>query len=167
MDETKVKQVAAEWSQLLCEKGVPHVVIGSVAMLLHECQPYRVKFKDIDFLLPQDRAQELRDILAENGFAQGKNGNYEKDGVTIGIATPSTHRGLPSPTDETTGTEIGGVRIIALDGLIDSKRLAVESQMKLIINKGYRRHRERSVVKQMKDICALCRTRDKQYAELP
>ena len=169
MDEPMVKQMAAEWSQLLCKRGIPHVVFGSVAMLLHECEPYRAKFKDIDFLLPDDRAQEMRDILAENGFNTGKNGNYEKDGVTIGIATPRKHRGLPSPTDDSVGTKIGGVWVLTLDGLIDAKRLAVESQMKRIVRSGFRRHRQKSVVKQLEDFCALCCNRDKHNAnsELP
>jgi hypothetical protein len=100
----------------------------------------------------------------ENGFTQGKNGNYEKDDVTIGFATPKTHRGLPNPTDDSAGTKTGGVRVLKLDGLIEAKRLAVESQMKRIVNKGYRRHRVKSAVRHMGDFCALCCCRDKQNA---
>ena len=169
MDESKVKQMAEEWSSLLCKKGIPHAVFGSVAMLLHECEPRRAKFKDIDFLLPEDRAQEMRDILVKKGFTMGKNGNYGKDGVIIGIATPRTHRGLRSPTDGSARTKIGGVWVLTLDGLIDAKRLAVDCQMKRIVTRGYRPHREKSVVKQLEDFCALCCHRDKRNAnsELP
>jgi len=165
MDESTVRQMAAEWSQLLCKRGIPHVVFGSVAMLLHGCEPCRARFKDIDFLLPEDRAQEMRGILAEHGFSIGKNGNYERDGVTIGIATQRTHRGLPCPTDNSAGTKIAGVCVLTLDGLIDAKRLAVESQMKRIVRKGYRRRRGKSVVKQLRDLCALCCYRDKHNAD--
>lgn len=164
MDESNVRQIAAEWSQLLSRKGVPHVVFGSVAMLLHECESGREQFKDIDFLVPDDRAQEMRDILAENGFSEAKNGNYEKDDVTIGVSTPKTHPKLPSPNDDSTGTKIGGVWVLALDRLIDAKRLAVESQMNKIVNKGYRRHREKSAVKHLEDLCVLCRNRDRHNA---
>jgi hypothetical protein len=157
MDESQAKQEAAKWSQLLLKKGIPHVVIGSVAMLLHECKPYRAEFKDIDILILEDKEQKMRGILEEDGFTNGKNGNYEKDGVTIGIATPGTHRGLPDPSDNSVRTKIGDVCVLTLEGLIDAKRLAVESNMNRIVSGGYRRNREKSVFKHLKDFCVLCR----------
>lgn len=126
-------------------------------MLLHECETDRVTFKDIDILVPKDRAQEVRDILVANGFTRSKNGNYEKGDVTIGFATPETHPGLPDPTDDSAGTKFGGIRVVKLDGLINTKMLAVESLMGRIRDKGYRRRREESAIKHMRDFCALCR----------
>lgn len=137
------------------------MVIGSAAMVLHECGHGRKAFKDVDFLVPEDRAQEVKDLLVQKGFTVGKNKNYEKRDVMIGIATPKTHRGLPCPTDESVGTMIDGSCVMKLDGLIEKKRLAVMSQMDRIGKKaGYRRHREKSAAKHLRDFCALCHARD-------
>jgi hypothetical protein len=161
MTESEIKQVARDWSQRLCTEGIPHVLIGSAAMLLCGCDHGRKAFKDVDFLVPENKAQGVKDLLAQDGFTVGKNRNYEKDGITIGIATPRTHSGLPCPTDKSVGSGIDGVWVMNLDGLIETKRLAIISQMqKLKKRGGYRRHRAKSVEKSLRDFCAICHARD-------
>lgn len=161
MTESEIRQVARCWSVCLCKEAIPHVLIGSAAMLLRGCEHRRKAFKDVDFLVPEDEAQGVKALLAKDGFTVRKNGNYEKGCITIGIATPRTHNGLPCPTDISIGSEIDGVRVMNLEGLIETKRLAVMSQMQKIQKKGsYRRHRAKSIEKSVRDFCAICCARD-------
>lgn len=163
MNESQLRQALQEWNKILCQEKIPYAIIGSAAMLLHKCPRGRNSFKDIDLLVPVDRAQEeVKRILKEKGFMVGKNKNYVKGDLTIGVATPKTHIGLPCPTDKSLSTMIDGICVMKLDGLIEAKRLAVISQMDRIKKAGYRRYREKSVAKHLRDFCALCFARDKK-----
>ena len=161
MTSSEIRQIARDWSVRLRDEAIPHVLIGSAAMLLRGCRHGRKAFKDVDFLVPENKAQDVKDLLSQDGFTAGKNGNYEKDGITIGISTPRSHAGLPCPTDMSIGSWIDDVRVMNLEGLIETKRLAVMSQMQKIQKKGaYRRHRATSLMKSVQDFCAICHARD-------
>jgi hypothetical protein len=108
-----ILDLAREVSHLMRAAGIPGVVIGGVAVVLHG---HVRTTKDIDIYLPPP-LEIMADLLTANGFAfdRGKK-EFVKDGVAVHLVLPE-QIGSPPPQM----VDIEGITTVALADLIGMK----------------------------------------------
>lgn len=118
---------AAESSHALLDSvGVPHAIVGGVAVCLHGYQRNTI---DIDLLVRTGDSEKLREAFASSGWsweADHKQFSNETGAVVqFLIAGERAGRGaevrLPDPGDADSVTELEGLPVLNLARLIESK----------------------------------------------
>lgn len=105
--------VAREISGLLRAAGVPGVVVGGIAVVLHG---YVRTTRDID-LLPLSPVDPLASLLTAKGFTfDRKRREFVKQGVPVHLVLPEQVETLPTET-----VDIEGVTTVTLAELINMK----------------------------------------------
>lgn len=105
--------VAREVSHLMRAAGIPGVVIGGVAVVLHG---YVRTTNDIDIVL-QPPLEPLADLLTAHGFTFDRNRReFVKQGVPVQLVHPEQVGALSSEA-----IEIEGITTVALADLINMK----------------------------------------------
>jgi hypothetical protein len=105
--------VAREVSQLMRAAGIPGVVIGGVAVVLHG---YVRTTNDIDIVL-QPPLEPLADLLTAHGFTfDRRRREFVKQGVPVQLVHPEQIGALSSKA-----VEIEGITTVALADLINMK----------------------------------------------
>lgn len=112
--------------QLLEQAGLPHAIVGGVAVCLHGYQRNTV---DVDLLVRRDEAAQVRGVLEAAGWAW----NDERaeilspGGVVLQFLMAGDKAGtdalvrLPDPGDAESVTELEGLPVLTLARLIESK----------------------------------------------
>jgi hypothetical protein len=108
-----ILDLAREVSHLMRTAGIPGVVIGGVAVVLHG---HVRTTKDIDIYLPPP-LEALADLLTTNGFAfdRGKK-EFSKDGVAVHLVLPEQIGSRPHQM-----VDIEGITTVTLADLIGMK----------------------------------------------
>ena len=119
-------QVAVTCHRTLAEAGLPHAVVGGVAVCLHG---YRRNTVDLDLLVRPADQPAIREVLTAAGFS-GMPGAAEfrsPESVPIRIVLAADRAGagsevrLPDPADRQAVTEREGLPVLTLAKLIESK----------------------------------------------
>lgn len=112
--------------ELLAEAGLPHAIVGGVAVCLHGYQRNTV---DVDLLVRRDEAPRARAILEAAGWKW----NDERaeiqspSGVVLQFLMAGDKAGIdtvvrfPDPADAEAVTELEGLPVLTLARLIESK----------------------------------------------
>jgi hypothetical protein len=119
-------QTAVRCHQLLSEAGVPHALMGGVAVSLHGYQRNTI---DLDLLIRKEDAEVVRALLEGQSFAwQPAQAEFQApSGIAVQFLLAGDRAGsgsevaLPDPADERSVTEIEGLPVLNLARLIESK----------------------------------------------
>ncbi|MBV8308985.1 MAG: hypothetical protein JO344_01165 [Planctomycetaceae bacterium] len=108
-----ILDVARELSQLMRQRGIPGVVIGGIAVVLHG---HVRTTRDIDVFVEQS-LQPFVELLVANGFAlDSQKKEFVRDGVPIHLVTIDQLKQPPRKT-----VEIEGITTVSLEDLIEIK----------------------------------------------
>jgi hypothetical protein len=108
-----VLDLAREVSRLMRNAGLPGVVIGGIAVVLHG---HLRTTKDVDIFM-NPPLKPLADLLTDNGFSFDRAGRaFVKHGVPVHLVSPEQVGPAPKET-----VEIEGVTTVALPDLIGMK----------------------------------------------
>jgi Nucleotidyltransferase of unknown function (DUF6036) len=108
-----ILDVARELSQLMRQSGIPGVIIGGIAVVLHG---HVRTTRDIDVFVEQP-LQTFAELLVANGFALGAGKKeFVRDGIPIHLVTIEHLKQPPRKT-----VEIEGITTISLEDLIEIK----------------------------------------------
>lgn len=128
-------QTAAKCRDLLADAGVPHAVVGGVAVCLHGYQRNTI---DLDVLIRSEDAAAVRRTLTEAGFIW-KEDCHEfvgPDGVPVQFLYAGDRAGsgslvsLPDPSRPTVVTNKEGLLVLSLAKLIEVKLACGESNLR-------------------------------------
>lgn len=119
-------RAAAVCHEALAAAGVPHAVIGGVAVCLHG---YRRNTVDVDLLVRTEDMTAIREALTAAGFGWDEQAREFRDsgGIPLQFVAAGERAGkgsevlLPSPADEDVAVMIEGLPVLALPALIESK----------------------------------------------
>ena len=119
-------QAAARCHEVLAAAGIPHAVLGGVAVCLHGYQRNTV---DVDLLVRRVDSDAVRVSLEREGFAWiAKDKEFSSpSGIAIQFllagdqAGPDSEVRLPDPSDDRAVTEIEGLPVLRLSRLIETK----------------------------------------------
>jgi len=110
---SSILDIARELSHLMRQNGVPGVVVGGVAVVLHG---HVRTTKDIDVFL-EEIPHSLVDLLTANGFAfDSARKEFVREGVPIHVVTVEQLKHSPRQT-----VEIEGITTVSLEDLIEIK----------------------------------------------
>lgn len=117
---------AARCHEVLEAAGIPHAIVGGVAVCLHG---YRRNTVDLDLLVPKGDAERIRKALEDAGFSwDTERSEFRSPGgipIQFLLAADRAGKGsevhLPDPVDPATRTEIEGLPVLTLARLIESK----------------------------------------------
>ena len=112
--------------ELLVEAGLPHAMVGGVAVCLHGYQRNTV---DVDLLVRRDEAPQVRALLEAEGWASidERRELRSPGGVVLQFVLADDKAGrdaevrFPDPGDATAVTELEGLPVLTLARLIESK----------------------------------------------
>ncbi len=108
-----ILDVARELSQLMRQSGIPGVIIGGIAVVLHG---HVRTTRDIDVFVAQS-LQPFAELLVANGFAvDAEKKEFVRDGVPIQLVTIDQLKQPPRKT-----VEIEGITTVSLEDLIEIK----------------------------------------------
>jgi hypothetical protein len=107
-----VKSAARQVSEFLSSKGIPHAVIGGMAVSAYS--PPRMT-EDVDFLVPESALSEIREMGEVSALADSVDGvTLDMDGVTVDfIFMPDE---MPDETLEG-GPKIDGIPVLRPEAL--------------------------------------------------
>lgn len=119
-------EVAALCHELLREAGIPHAIVGGVAVCLHGYQRNTV---DLDMLVRREEAEKIRFTLEQAGFVwSAERAEFASpSGIAVQLLLAADRAGtgsevrLPDPTDEKAVTQLEGLPVLTLAKLIESK----------------------------------------------
>lgn len=118
-----VKGAAKAVSEFLQENGVPHAVIGGMAVSAYSSPRMT---KDVDFVVPHDALATIRELGDVAPLADSV------DGVTVDVGDiPVDFLFTPSGFDESfleNGPSIDGISVLRLEALISMKLRAMRSK---------------------------------------
>jgi hypothetical protein len=118
--------VAVQCHQLLEDRGIPHAIIGGVAVCLHG---YQRNTTDLDLLVRRSDADQIRSVFADAGFQWlAEHAEFRSpSGIPVQLVLAADRAGsdsevrLPDPADETAVTHLEGLPAVTLARLIESK----------------------------------------------
>jgi hypothetical protein len=123
-----VWQTAEQCSGLLTAKGIPHAIVGGVAVSLHG---YRRNTIDVDVLIQRESSEAVKQALIDFGFVWnevrrefvGSNGVPVQFLIKLEPAGDDRSLGvvLPDPAAPGVSTEIEGLQVLTLARLIETK----------------------------------------------
>jgi hypothetical protein len=126
LEKETLWDAAARSHALLKARGLPHAIVGGVAVCLHGYQRNTV---DIDLLVRPEDADVLRQALSGSGWEwdSAQKQFVADSGVVLQflLAGEKAGRGsevcFPDPADETAVTELEGLPVLTLARLIETK----------------------------------------------
>ncbi len=112
--------------EVLAEAGLPHALIGGVAVCLHG---YERNTVDVDLLVRRDEAPQARATLEADGWVWNDERKELRSpaGVVLQFLLAGEKAGrdtlvrFPDPGDKATVTELEGLPVVTLARLIESK----------------------------------------------
>lgn len=124
--EAGLWQAAAACHKALAQAGLPHVVVGGMAVCLHG---YRRTTVDIDLLVQPSDMPAIRTALETAGFRWDAEAHEFRSaaGVPVQLLAAGEKAGkgsevlLPSPAAEHVAVVIEGLPVLSLAGLIEAK----------------------------------------------
>lgn len=130
-----VWKTATECSRALTAAGIPHAILGGVAVCLHGYQRNTV---DVDFLVRRSDSEAVRTTLVAAGCEwREKEAEFLSSGgspVHLVMAAEPAGKGsevlLPDPADEKTRSVIEGLSVLTLARLIESKLACGEADLR-------------------------------------
>jgi len=119
-------EAAARVHELLADRGIPHAVVGGVAVCLHG---YRRNTVDLDMLVRPGDAVAVRPALEADGIAWSAADNEFRtaSGVAVQFVLAGESEGpgqpavFPDPADPRHVARIEGLPVLSLAALIQSK----------------------------------------------
>jgi hypothetical protein len=119
-------QVAQQCHEALRGVGVPHAIVGGVAVCLHGYQRNTV---DLDVLVRQDDADTVRVALLQAGYTWSDEAHEFRSpsGIAVQFLLARERAGdnsevvLPDPGDARTAIELEGLPVVSLARLIELK----------------------------------------------
>jgi hypothetical protein len=135
VDRESVWQTATRCHDLLEAAGIPHALVGGVAVAMHG---YRRTTVDVDWLIRREDQQIVREVLEQGGLvwhAETKEFRTESSvAVQFLLAGERAGRGagfnLPDPASEGVSVPLEGLPVIALPRLIEMKIAAGEGNVR-------------------------------------
>ena len=126
---------AAACHRVLDAAGIPHAIVGGVAVCLHGYQRNTI---DIDILVRREDAEGIRAVLLANGLAWDAEACEfrSKEGVPVQFLTAGDKAGqgmeivLPDPAADGVRVTIEGLPVIRLSGLIEAKIACGEANVR-------------------------------------
>jgi hypothetical protein len=126
LENQSLWQAAEQCHQLLSAAGIPHALLGGVAVCLHGYQRNTV---DVDLLIRGEDAKTVREILEDESYSwHAEQAEFTSaSGVVIQFLLAGARAGagsevlLPDPGDPRTIAEIEGLPVLRLAKLIESK----------------------------------------------
>jgi hypothetical protein len=126
LENQSLWQTAKHCHELFAAAGIPHAVMGGVAVCLHGYQRNTV---DLDVLIRKDDANAVRALLERESYVwHAKDAEFRApSGIAVQFllagarAGSGTEVALPDPADELATTELEGLPVLTLARLIDSK----------------------------------------------
>ncbi len=115
--------------ELLTKHGVPHAVIGSIAVYLHGYERKIRGYRDVDVLVREMDRRRTEQLFLAEGFTKDKRDGYrDARGQSVGLCTNEDYanRPFPDPEDRSLFQEIEGVRVPTLKQLMTIKLKAVK-----------------------------------------
>ena len=127
--------VARECHEVLQRAGIPHAIIGGVAVCMHGYQRNTV---DVDLLVAAGQAADVRGAMEAAGFkwSDDRAEFRSPSGVPVQFLTAADRAGpgsevrLPDPADELAITQIEGLPVLSLAKLIESKIACGEGSLR-------------------------------------
>jgi hypothetical protein len=114
--------------------GIPHAIIGGVAVCMHGYQRNTV---DVDLLISAGRYAGVRGTLEDAGYtwSADKAEFHSPRGIPVVLtaadrARPGSDVRLPDPADESTVKQIEGLPVLYLAKLIESKIACSEASLR-------------------------------------
>ena len=119
-------QTAQDCHRLLTEAGVPHAIVGGVAVCLHGYQRNTV---DLDLLIQRRDAERIREVLQNARFTWDKQAVefQSPSGIAVQFLLAGEPAGklasvlLPDPADPLSTTEVEALPVVSLARLIEIK----------------------------------------------
>lgn len=119
-------RAAAKCHEVLAKAGVPHAVLGGVAVCLHG---YRRNTIDVDLLVRSEDMPAIKLALVAAGLVWDESAREFRTnaGIPIQFVAAGERAGkgsevfLPSPSDERVAVLIEGLPVLSLASLIESK----------------------------------------------
>jgi hypothetical protein len=126
LENQSLWQTATQCHQLLQAAGIPHALVGGVAVCLHGYQRNTV---DVDLLVRREDSQGVRAAFEQGGLRwEAENAEFRTPaGTAVQLLLAGDRAGrdsvvmLPDPADARTTTEIEELPVLTLARLIDSK----------------------------------------------
>jgi hypothetical protein len=129
METGKLHSTLADLTRRLEKDSIPYAVLGAIALGRHG---YRRMTVDIDLLLTPEGLAQFREHNLGRGYVPafpgaGKSFRDAENGVRVDVITTGEYPGdgLPKPVvypnPEEVSVEIGGVRVVTLEKLIEFK----------------------------------------------
>jgi hypothetical protein len=157
--------VVRECHEVLQRAGIPHAIIGGVAVCMHGYQRNTV---DLDLLVGSAQPADVRAAFEAAGFKWSeKSAEFRSpSGIAVQLLRTDDRAGqgsevrLPDPSDESAVTQIEGLPVVSLAKLIESKIACGEGSLRrthkdfadvveLIVkhdlNRSFARHLHKSV----------------------
>lgn len=135
LENESLWNVATQCHALLKEAGIPHAILGGVAVCLHGYQRNTV---DLDLLVPPSESEAIRSLLENAGFSwSNENAEFRSpSGVPVQLLLAGERAGsgsevrLPDPADETTIAFLEGLPVVSLAELIQCKLACGEGNLR-------------------------------------
>lgn len=126
LESTSLWDMAGRCHRALQDAGIPHALIGGMAVCLHG---YRRNTVDVDLLVEPEDADRIRDALEQAGLEwDAKQAEFrDATGVPVQLLLAGDRAGkdsevrLPNPGVSTTSTVIEGLPVLRLARLIECK----------------------------------------------
>jgi hypothetical protein len=126
LENQSLWHAATRCHHVLKAAGIPHAVMGEIAVCLHGYQRNTI---DVDLLIRKEDSEAVHEIFERENFSwQPKDAEFRS---VSGIAVRLLHAGdragsgsevvLPDPGDARSTTEIEGLSVLRLPKLIESK----------------------------------------------
>lgn len=166
--------------EVLDEAGIPHAILGGVAVGLHG---YRRNTIDVDFLVRREDADAIREGLTGAGFSwnPAQKEFVSTSGIPVQFLTAGDRAGpgsqvrLPDPSETGVVTTAEGLPVLTLARLIESKIACGEGSLRrthkdfadvveLIaarkLNRSFARHLHRSIRSTFRELVLRARGAD-------
>lgn len=135
LEKQSLWATATRCHQALAAQGIPHAIIGGVAVCLHGYQRNTV---DVDLLVRREESDAIRDCLEAAGFQWNDDSHEFRDenGVAVQCLLAGDRAGsgsevrLPSPDDSASVQFMEGLPAVSLARLIESKIACGEGSLR-------------------------------------
>lgn len=135
LDNQSLWNTAVRCHELLAAAGIPHAIIGGVAVCLHG---YQRNTADLDLLVRKEDTPAIRQVLTDAGFIwDGNQVEFRSESdipVQFVLAGEKAGKGsevsLPNPGEGRIVKEIEGLPVLTLSRLIESKIACGEGDLR-------------------------------------
>jgi len=128
LGSSNIWDAARQCDELLRNAGLPHAIVGGVAVCLHG---YRRNTIDVDVLIRREDSPEVRAALENAGFTWDETNVEFRTESSVPIQFLLAHEPagndasfsvkLPDPADETATVKLEGLPVVSLPRLIEMK----------------------------------------------